>query len=704
MDLIDDVRAILSPGGIVSKKLVGYEDRPQQIEMAEAVAEAFLDGGRLIVEAGTGVGKSFAYLIPAILFSSYADEPVVISTNTISLQEQLLDKDIPFLQEILPVDFTAVLVKGRGNYLCLRRLERIASSERGLFETRDEADEFNRIRRWAQSTSDGTLSDLIPNPSDSVWTMVCSESDNCLSSKCEFFKDCFYYKARARIFGANIIIVNHHLLFSDYVLRRENINAAVLPDYRHLIIDEAHNLESVATDHIGRNVSNWRVKRLLDGLYRPPRRGSEAGGLLARLEAVEHFPIVDRAREQSEIFFDLLSRWLSQADAKRIEVEGFLPNLVEEPLLTIEEALRGLRKSAEDESEEMEIRAFIRRCGELREDLDDILSLGTAGNVYWAERKGVGRRASGVGRSAGGRCSDLSLNAPRTSSNDQRTTHNAQRLTPYALRSTHLSLNTAPINLSDELNESFFLQLRTVIATSATLAVDGRFDFFKSRVGLDDARELIVGSPFDYRTQVTLYLHRDLPDPRDERFLDEAVLRIKAYLKMTHGKAFVLFTSYKMMDEAYERLAPYLEEMGVNALKQGDGLPRSEMLSLFRDDVNSVIFGTSSFWEGVDVQGEALSNVIIVKLPFSVPDHPIVQARLEEIERRGGNPFYEYSLPEAVLRLKQGFGRLIRTKADRGIVAILDPRILTKNYGRSFLNSLPRCKTVISGLTDRGVS
>jgi len=653
VDLRDETISILAPGGVISRKLPGYEDRPQQIEMAEAVAEAFCQGGHLVVEAGTGVGKSFAYLIPAILFATEAKEPVVVSTNTISLQEQLIDKDIPFLREALPLDFTAVLVKGRGNYVCLRRLNMVATSERGLFETRDEVEEFDRILEWSKITSDGSLADLLPNPPESIWSMICSESDNCLSSKCEFFGRCFYYRARGKVLGADIIVVNHHLLLSDYVLRKMNIGITVLPDYQHLIIDEAHNLESIATAHIGREVTNWRVKRLLDGLYRPPRRSGHPGGVLVRMGAVEHIPLVEEARRSAEIFFDLLSKWLDENETMAIEREGFLPNLLEEPILKLEELLRDLRKRAKDESEEMEITAFIRRCHKLRDDLDDILSLGTEGYVYWVER--TGRRFA------------------------------------------NLSLNAAPITVADELREDFFSNMRTIVATSATLAVNGSFDFFKGRVGLEDARELLIGSPFDYQKQVTLYLHPDMPDPRDESFLDAATAWIAEYLQITHGKAFVLFTSYSMMKAVFERLDPLLEKMGISAFKQGDGLPRSEMLKLFREDTDSVIFGTASFWEGVDVRGEALSNVIIVKLPFSVPDHPIIQARLEQIEKRGGNPFYDYSLPEAVLRLKQGFGRLIRTKTDRGIVVILDPRVLTKSYGKTFLNSLPRCRVMIKG-------
>lgn len=388
MKLRDETVSILAPGGIISCRLPGYEDRPQQIEMAEAVAEAFEKGEHLVVEAGTGVGKSFAYLIPAILFATQAEEPVVVSTNTISLQEQLIDKDIPFLRETLPLDFTAVLVKGRGNYVCLRRLNAVATSERALFETRDEVEEFDRILEWSKITSDGSLADLIPSPPAPIWLMVCSESDNCLSSKCEFFGQCFYYRARQRVFGADIIVVNHHLLLSDYALRKMNVGAAVLPDYHHLIIDEAHNLESIATTHIGREVTNWRVKRLLDGLYRPPRRSGRPGGLLVRTGAVEHIPLVEEARQNADTFFDLLSRWLGENEAAAIEKEGFLPNLLEEPILKLESVLRDLRRNAKDESEEMEITAFIRRCKNLRDDLDDILSLGTEGYVYWAERTG----------------------------------------------------------------------------------------------------------------------------------------------------------------------------------------------------------------------------------------------------------------------------------------------------------------------------
>ena len=653
MDLISKALSILSPGGPISRKLEGYEVRPQQMEMARAVAEAFEGGGALVVEAGTGVGKSFAYLVPAILFSTETGEPVVISTNTINLQEQLIDKDIPFLREALPVDFTAALLKGRANYLCLRRLERLAKSEKGEFETVEEVQDFIRIREWARRTAEGTISELCPQPSESVWSKVCSQSETCLGGECKFREGCFYYRARELVSQANLIIVNHHLLLSDMVIRSVAPSGALLPDYRHLIIDEAHNLEAVATEHIGRSVSNWRVKRLLDELYNP-RAGDEPKGFLVKeIPAPELYPLVEEARARAELFFELISTWIGEGDTKRIDEGSAIPNLLEEPILRIEEGLNELRERVTDQEDELELAALMRRCAELRDDLWAILSADEPGVVYWAERS-VGRRVT-------------------------------------------ISLNAAPISVAEELREHLFSRLRTVVATSATLAVGGSFEYFKERVGLEGARELLLGSPFDYSKQVKLFIAADLPDPREEGFVREAAEYVKRYLKLTHGKALVLFTSYRMMEEMFEILKPWLEEMGIPAMVQGEELSRSQMIERFREEVDSVIFGVASFWEGVDVQGEALSNVIIVKLPFSVPDHPVIQARLEEIERRGGNPFYEYSLPEAVLRLKQGFGRLIRTKSDAGIVAILDSRILTKSYGRVFLESLPECQVIVEG-------
>ncbi len=646
-----DLKGIFTPGGLIAGRLDRYEHRPQQLKMAEAVSQAFADSVHLVVEAGTGVGKSFAYLIPAIDFSINESERVVISTNTISLQEQLINKDFPFLAEILPDPFKVVLVKGRSNYLCLRRLEGLMMYERGLFESKDEVDELNRIHQWAETTKDGSRADLEPQPTPGVWSRVCSERDTCLGpTLCSHAKQCFYQKARNAMYNANILVVNHHLLFSDLALRRDSEGFSVLPNYEYVIMDEAQNIENTATEHMGISLSNFGVRHLMDSLCHRDKRG----GLLIRLDVPALVELVDAARKQSDLFFDSVEAWFAgePSGTKRIQERNFVPNVLDGHILDLQSELQKLRPVAKNDEEEKEITGHIERCKRLRDELDSLLSQALDDSVYWVE---------------------VSRGRFRT-----------------------IRLNTAPINVSDELQPSLFDAMESVILTSATLSTNRTFDYFRKRIGLDDCREMMLGSPFNYEEQVRIYIPPKMPDPRNSSaFIPAATEKIKEYIQLTHGKAFVLFTSYRMMDEVYEELEPWLAEQGIASFEQGKGLSRHAMLEEFKADIDSVIFGTSSFWEGIDVQGEALSNVIVVRLPFSVPTHPVVEARIEDIQARGGNSFMEYNLPEAIIRLKQGFGRLIRTKKDAGIVAILDPRIRTKFYGKWFLNSLPKCQIVL---------
>ena len=646
-----NLKEIFAPGGLIAERFNGYEHRPQQLKMAEAVSQAFADAIHLVVEAGTGVGKSFAYLIPAIDFSIDKSERVVISTNTISLQEQLINKDIPFLQEILPDPFKVVLVKGRANYLCLRRLEGLMMYERGLFETKDEVDDLDRIQKWASTTKDGSRSDLEPQPTPGVWNRVCSERDMCLGPvQCPHARRCFYQRARNAMYNANILVVNHHLLFSDLALRRDSPGFSVLPGYEYVIMDEAQNIENTATEHMGISLSNFGVRHLMDSLCRRDRKG----GLLIRLDVPALAELVDAARKQSDLFFDSVETWFADVPSgtRRIRGRNFVPNVLDGHILDLQSELQKLRPVAKSDEEEKEITGHIERCKRLRDELDALLSQALDDSVYWVE---------------------ISRSRFRT-----------------------IRLNTAPVNVSDELQPNLFGAMESIVMTSATLSTNRTFDYFKKRVGLNDCREMILGSPFNYEEQVRLYIPPRMPDPRNsDAFIPAATEKIKEYIQLTHGKAFVLFTSYRMMDEVYEDLESWLAEQGLTSFEQGKGLSRHAMLEEFKADIDSVLFGTSSFWEGVDVQGEALSSVIVVRLPFSVPTHPVVEARIEDIQTRGGNSFMEYNLPEAIIRLKQGFGRLIRTKKDTGIVAILDPRIRTKFYGKWFLNSLPKCQIVL---------
>jgi len=522
--------------------------------------------------------------------------------------------------------------------------------ERGLFETKGEVDDLNRIQQWVKTTKNGSRSDLEPQPAPSVWSRVCSERDMCLGpTKCPHAKLCFYQNARNEMYSANILVVNHHLLFSDLALRRNSSGFSVLPNYEYVIMDEAQNIENTATEHMGISLSNFGVRHLMDSLCHRDRKG----GLFIRLDMPALADMVDAARAQGDLFFDSVGSWFANepSGTKRIQERNFVPNILDEHIQGLQSELQKRRPSADNDGEEKEIDGHIERCKRLRNELNTLLSQSLDGSVYWVE----------ISRG----------------------------------RYITTRLNAAPVSVSDELQPSLFDAMESIILTSATLSTNRTFDYFKKRVGLTDCREMILGSPFNYQEQVSIHIPSKMPDPRDTgAFTSAATERIKQYIQLTHGKAFVLFTSYRMMDEVYEELEPWLAEQGIVAFEQGKDLSRHAMLEKFKADVNSVLFGTSSFWEGVDVQGEALSNVIVVKLPFSVPTHPVVEARIEDIQASGGNSFMEYNLPEAIIRLKQGFGRLIRTQKDTGIVAILDPRVKTKFYGKWFLNSLPKCQII----------
>jgi ATP-dependent DNA helicase DinG len=648
-----DPTSILGPTGKIARRLPSYEYRKEQVAMARAVTDAIERPGHLVAEAGTGVGKSFAYLVPSILAAVHQKKKIVISTHTIALQEQLLNKDIPFLQSVMEEEFTAVLVKGRSNYISLRRLNVALQRHQSLFQQVEESDQLETVRMWAKKTTDGSRADLSFRPFPSVWEAVQSEDGNCLGRNCPNYKDCFFYQARRRAQHANILIVNHALFVTDLALREAG-DFGVLPKYDVAILDEAHTFESVAGQHLGLQISSLGVDLRLTRLYNE-RNGK---GLLGFKNLEAAIRQIKRAREAADDFFARIEDWYRRQPASfngRVRAALGVPEILPEELRRLASAIQEGAQKFERPEERIELDAAELRCRALANEISAWLQQAASDNIYWVELENKSR--------------------------------------------TRIKLASAPLDVGPTLRRVLFDKVQTCVLTSATLCVGAppRFDFLKSRLGLTCAETLALGSPFDYARQVTVYLPRNLPDPADQPDLFErgAIRAIAHYLEQTQGKAFVLFTSYKMLEAAARALTPWLARRNIALFAQSDGMPRSKMVEAFKADINSVIFGADTFWQGVDVPGEALSNVIITRLPFSVPSHPLLEARLDDIRRRGGSPFVEYQVPEAVIKLKQGFGRLIRSKSDRGIVVILDPRVLTKPYGRTFLNSLPECPQIV---------
>lgn len=659
-----DVLSILGNDGKVAQRLEKYEHRPEQLEMAEAVVNAIEEKKHLLVEAGTGVGKSFAYLVPAILETCRQNETqtgkdrkrLIVSTNTISLQEQLITRDIPFLNAVLPVEFSAVLVKGRSNYMSLRRMKGAVDRAGSIFSRQEELDQLDEIAQWSRKTTDGSRSDLEFRPIPKIWDEIQSEHGNCLGKRCATYNDCFYYRARRRVWNADVLVVNHALFFSDLALRREGSN--ILPDYDTVILDEAHTIEAVAGDHLGLSITNSQFDYLFNKLYNDKTQK----GLLLHHNLIDCQQHVVRLRFMVEDLFDHLLEWQSSQGLsnRRIRQKPPIENAVTQEMKLLAAHICQYAISLENEEEQIELQAAAERCSSLGDTLNSWLTQQEeADSVYWVE----------VSRG----------------------------------RNQRIKMVNAPVDVGPVLRDELFNQASTVILTSATLAVGSQdFSFTRSRLGLTQCEELKLGSPFNYQEQVRLILPESMPDPGEAPAEYELAVseKLKHYIEQTDGHAFALFTSYKLMQQCAERISGWLSDQNLALYLQGDGLPRSLMLERFRNNSRGVLFGTDSFWQGIDVPGDALTNVIITKLPFSVPDHPLLEAKVEAIRNRGGNPFMDYQIPEAIIKLKQGFGRLIRSASDQGQVVILDPRVRTKRYGQKFLESLPDCTLIIDQQDD----
>jgi len=686
----DFISEVFAPGGAICRCLAGYEQRVEQVEMARAATAAFEQRKRLAVEAGTGVGKSFAYLVPAIDLVRRGEGKVLVSTYTITLQEQLINKDLPVLASCTGVEFSAVLAKGRGNYLCKRRLEYAVRRGRGLFD--ESAEELDRLAGWAEQTENGSLSELESAPSPGVWDAIRSEHGNCRGRKCPHYGKCFYWRARRMLDKADIIVANHALMFSDLVLKEQDVS--LLPDYDYIVIDEAHNLEHVAEKQFGIDIGNHRVKWLLDGLYNPRARK----GLLAYRRSdpatAEAMDLVAQTTAAARGFFRDVADWYEQSGGQangRCE-KDFVKDRLSGPLKKLKGKLSKMAKAADDDDERFEVLRYVDRCAELVGDLRTFLGQEREDYVYWVE---AGEPWHGH---------------PARESKASRTGPARGELSVWGSgRDAGVYLRSAALNVGADVKRCLFEAYGPVVLTSATLssgpaAGPGRaqvvheardFAFFAGRIGLEDYDALKLGSPYDYPRQVTVYVERDLPEPNDGQFIAAAAAAVKRYVARTQGRAFVLFTSYEMLKRMASSMEQWFAANGIELLEQGSGRQRGQLLKAFTSGGAKCLFGTDSFWQGVDVPGVALSNVIIVRLPFAVPNQPLLAGRLEQIRRHGGNPFMDYQLPSAIIKFKQGFGRLIRSKTDTGIVVILDSRIVQKRYGREFLEAIPRCPVKI---------
>ncbi|HUU04042.1 MAG TPA: helicase C-terminal domain-containing protein [Myxococcota bacterium] len=693
--------AMLRTGGAVSRVLPGYEERPGQVQMLESVVEAFNGDGILAVEAGTGVGKSLAYGLPAAAWAVSSGEKVVISSATINLQEQLVRKDLPLVGEVLSDQLDVVLVKGRGNYICRRRIGELAS-QRMLAYRNGTSATFQELSEWVDSTADGSRADLPVALDDRVWEQVASDQDACLGQRCQFRRECFFIRARRAADTADLLVVNHHLLFADLALRCQTDNwtrRAVLPAYRRLVLDEAQGLEDAASSFFGLRLTRAGVARILSRML-PYRKKAgllqslaveirERGGALVdgRAELMAGgardsiTPLVKNAREEYERAFDeagalalgLGAQGGGDARLRLLEAVYTQPGwtAVRESFSKaarsardlanrVEQLVRRLDILSEDEGRSVEVMAWVERTRLLAEQTMQLMSEEPDGAVRWVEAGRRGRR--------------------------------------------RIALRSAPLNVAGLLNESLFDRLSSVVLTSATLSVGDSFDYLAERIGMNlqpeaRVRTRQVPSPFDYPSQARLVLPVDLPAPGGplfEQHLPRAVCQAAA---VSGGRALVLFTSWGLMTRIYDMIRDRLEEMGLQTFCQGEQ-PRDRLLGLFRENERSVLFGTDSFWQGVDVMGSSLCNVIITRLPFDVPDEPLVQARMEEIERVGRSSFAHFMLPRAVLKLKQGFGRLIRSRTDFGSVVVLDNRLLQRAYGRRFLESLPQAGLISGQMED----
>ena len=677
----EKIKSIFSENGKLSSVMSDYEFREEQIKVVEEVIEVFNNYKESFIEAGTGTGKSFAYLIPALFWSHNNNEKVVISTNTINLQEQLINKDLVTLKKILPFNFKSVLVKGRSNYVCLRKLKRLQNKSKELFKNDKEKQmAFSRVLNWIEDSETGSRSEAEFVIDNEIWNEISSEGDLCLGTNCPYFSDCYFMQARKEIYSADILVVNHHLLLADARLKHDlNDESGVLPPYQNLIIDEAHNINDIATKHLGKSFYFNSLSKFIDRLNEnkysliPTIRSDISNQNLDDKKKLFNIidnkisPLIKKIDEFSKNYYNILKGFFNKyANDYQLRLKssllskdkwqnvyengdkllGYLTNLNYYFTDLYEDIM--LKDNLDEDMDEslMELEAILGRLSKIINNLDFNLQAEENNHVFWLEKRGK-------------------------------------------KSNTKLNQMSAPLEISDLLNEYLWERLDSLILTSATLTVDGNFDFFAKGLGLKNADTLKIESPFDYKNQAVLAIPGDIPQANSKNFLDKIIEDLEEIIISYKGDTLVLFTSYSMLNYCYNYMNENLEEKQINILAQGR-YSRKYIINSFKDNNSQVIFGTVSFWEGIDIKGDDLRYLIMMKLPFPVPSEAVASARKEKLKENGQNPFVNYSLPRAVIRFKQGFGRLIRSKKDKGMITVLDNRLLHKSYGKIFLNSLPK--------------
>lgn len=657
----DFIAGFFSENGLLSNAFESFEFRQSQYDMALAIYEMLENKKHILIEAPTGIGKSYAYLVPAVLYAVDNQKRAVISTHTINLQEQLINKDIPALKNLLPVDFKFALLKGKNNYLCPNRLRKALEYSNTLFES-DEKKQLDILYQWAAQTKDGTLSDLNFQISRNIWSNVCAEQGICTNKTCgnPDTTECFFQKAKKKASEADLLILNHYLFFTLFGSTSEPKEDGYLYHNDFLIFDESHTVEQVAAEQLMPAVTREMIKYHILRLYNPKTKK----GFLVTFPMLHIIPVLDNLLDLNNFFFEQIKEVVfneSENNRKKLALRVYEKNIVTNHLKTaiidLVDNLKKLRNSCKSEIQENELNDFILKFSVIDDLIDSFLEQREADPkiIYWLEKSSQKPDAN-------------------------------------------ISLCKSSIDLSDYFRENIFKENNTCIMTSATMSIKGNFDYFKNRLGAENAGSLALPTLFNFEKQVKIYIPKDIPIPQkesSESYKNILSDKIEYFINLNKGKALVLFTNSVLMKYTASRLKPGLEENGIEVLVQGEGQSRINMLEIFKENINSVLFGLDSFWLGVDVPGEALSSLIITKLPFLVPDHPLIQARLEYIDANGGNSFMDYQLPEAIFKFRQGAGRLIRNKNDKGIIAILDTRVLTKSYGKHFINALEKCPVII---------